>query len=129
MIVWKQYRHFYKVNDITFTVWKQWGGDCYITPYPYIGITSPKKNYIKTTNSAEFFMYISPDSLFIFSYLTSKDKLDCNLPNYKYQEYPLKIGSGIKKFKTWGNIVDKYQNLKLPYIYIDVKENYARIRE
>ena len=40
IFIFLQYRHFYQINAITFTVWKKWGGKCYITPYPYLGFVT-----------------------------------------------------------------------------------------
>lgn len=96
VFAWSQYRHFYKVNDQEFTVWKTKNG-CYIMPYKYWGITLPKENYISISNLGSLTIFVNDSStLLIFkdrNYSDQERYIKCNLHEYNYQlftpiEYP-----------------------------------------
>lgn len=78
---WKQYRHFYKVDDIVFTVWKTTKGYCYITPYIYLGINLPKDNYIKVSNLDYTNIYID-DNTTLYLY-NDGSKVECQFTRFK----------------------------------------------
>ena len=52
LFIWyDQSRSFFKaINGEYITMWKRWGGTCYLIPGKYYGITKPNGNYIETKN-------------------------------------------------------------------------------
>jgi hypothetical protein len=50
LFVWnEQSRSFFKATNGEYvTMWKRWGGTCYLIPGKYYGITKPTDNYIET---------------------------------------------------------------------------------
>lgn len=54
LFVWnEQSRSFFKATNGEYvTMWKRWGGTCYLIPGKYYGITKPTDNYIETKNTA-----------------------------------------------------------------------------
>jgi hypothetical protein len=53
----------YRIEHNKFiTVWKRFGGDCYIMPYRYYGLILPNDNYIKTDNASQFQFYFLENS-------------------------------------------------------------------
>jgi hypothetical protein len=118
------YRHFYKVNDITFTICKTKNG-CYITPYIYLGLTSPKNDYIKTGNFGRVLIAIEKDStLLIFNdCYTDGIPVECMLSKYKYQYFspdlPERTLENVDLFYARRK---KCYELKLPLISMDIRE-------
>lgn len=78
---------FYKVGDMIFTIWQS-GQVSYITPYIYIGIIPPTKNYMKTkTENNGIIIFVGSDStLYVIS--TFLPEIEFNLSSYKYKYYP-----------------------------------------
>ena len=131
VVTWKQYRHFYQVGNVTLTVWKKWGGYCYITPYKYWGISAPEKNYIKMSNLGDVHIYVDKDStLLIFNHYINDtgggNKVECNLTDYRYQHFDIKKHSS-SEIESWHKKFKSIDSLKLPYIYIDVRWMQAEI--
>lgn len=74
-----QSRSFFKAtNGEYITMWKRWGGTCYLIPGKYYGVTKPKDNYIETKNtSSGDFIWNDKDSKYI---LFSGDE-NCKIVN------------------------------------------------
>ncbi len=52
-------RSFYSLkNGTCITVWKTYGGVCYILPYKYFGVSAPQNDYILTANSQYITLYL-----------------------------------------------------------------------
>ena len=133
IFIWNQYRHFYHVGNMTFTVWKKYGGYCYITPYKYWGISAPKKDYIKLSNIADIDIYIDKDStLLIFNdylYLKYPDnKVECNFSTFKYKHFMLDSLSSIENTKLHELERIIYKR-KYPFIYIDIRHMKTEIQD
>ena len=129
IFTWKQYRHFYQVGNITLTVWKKWGGYCYITPHKYWGISAPENNYIKMRNLGDIYIYVDKDStLLIFNYPNygCENYVECNLTDYHYQHFEVGLEPSSDD-ESWRNKIASIDSLKLPYIYIDVRWMQAKI--
>jgi surface polysaccharide O-acyltransferase-like enzyme len=124
-----QYRHFYEVNDITFTIWKTKNG-CYITPYRYLGLTLPQNDYIKTGNLGEVLIAIDKDTtLLIFNdCYTDGISVECVLSKYRYQYFsPSLSGRTLKEVNLFHTRRKTCFELNLPVISMDIKEMYVRI--
>lgn len=122
VLVWNQFRYFYIVNNTPFTVWKKVGGDCYIIPGRYYSFKSPKKDYIRISNTGGLLISLKNDStLLIFNnrYIDN-DSVYINLQNYKF-EYYSPNPSSLDEIKTWRE--KRRSNMKnLPFLEIDVRE-------
>jgi hypothetical protein len=123
-----QYRHFYDVDDMTFTFWKT-GNGCYITPYKYKKITIPKDNYMRASNVGGAIIFIGKDStLYIFpefTYECGADTIECNLSSYKYKYFP-KINE-LEHIKSIQDTINFYKKSGYPYINIYIAEMYTQI--
>ena len=85
VFIYTQYRNFYTVNDVTFTVWKRYGGYCYIMPYRYLGVTKPKSDYIIASNIGAICVYIDKDStLIIYDDAYRERGIKCNTASSKW---------------------------------------------
>ncbi len=123
VFVYSQYRYFYKVDDVTFTVWKKWGGYCYITPYIYLGLTAPKDDYIKARNVGAVHIFINnkDSSLLIFNYIRNDcytNEIECVFSNFKYQHFKVKSNTG-EDIMDWEMKLGEYRD-SLSYIDIDI---------
>ena len=83
-------RSFYKLGaDISITVWKTYGGTCYIIPRKYFGILKPFNNYIKTSNVSIVHLYTTtslPATIIVLS--EGKSKIhEGNNAKYKIIDY------------------------------------------
>ena len=118
-----QYRHFYKVGDMVFTFWKT-GNGCYIMPYKYLGLIIPKNNYMKASNLGGIVIFIGEEStLHIFPemiYERGADKIECNLPSYKYEYYP--YVREIESVLAFNEKIAYFKNCGYPYIGIYIRE-------
>lgn len=130
IFTWKQYRHFYQVGDVTFTVWKRPGGYCYITPYRYWGLSIPKENYIKAANLGEVNFYIDKNStLLIYNYyvhIGRNNCIECHFDKYNYKQFELSSTASEEDIKLWET---KRRDLRdrLPFFEIDIKWMNAEI--
>lgn len=131
IFTWKQYRHFYQVGDVTFTVWKRPGGYCYITPYRYWGLSIPKENYIKAANLGEVNFYIDKSStLLIFNEHSAigcpDNSIECHFDKYNYKQFELSSTALEEDIKLWET---KRRNLRdrLPFFEIDIRWMNAEI--
>lgn len=143
IFVWFQFRHFYTVNDITFSVWKTKNG-CYITPYRYLGFSLPKKNYINISNIGSLTIFVENKSTLLIFHDRTDDGLkniNCNLKNFDYQEF---LPTGYKRGNNGIVLYEKVENyfemdsiLKekrkqcidlLPFISIDARTMSIEIR-
>jgi hypothetical protein len=76
----REYRHFYKVGDMTFTVWRL-RDTCYVMPYRYLGVVSPKDNYIIASYNGVS-VYVDKDSTLFIS--DGHYDTTCKLSEYKF---------------------------------------------
>jgi len=123
-----QYRHFYEVDNITFTFWKTKYG-CYIMPYKYLGITIPKNNYMRAANTGGVIIYIGDEStLYIFpnhTYYLGADTIEINQPSYKYEYF--QYINELKNIRASNDKMKYFKNLGYPFIDIYIHEMYAKI--
>lgn len=134
VVTWKQYRHFYQVGNTTLTVWKKWGGYCYITPYKYWGIYAPENNYIKMLNFGHVNIFINKDStLLILNGPTNngrKNNIECYLPDYRYLHFYIKKEDrSFSATESWDEKIDSIESLRLPSIHIDVSDMSVEINK
>lgn len=111
---------------MTFTVWKKGGGYCYVTPYRYWGMSTPKNNYIRMSNVGDAVIYIQQDTLLIFNYSTNEgynNEVNCHLSDYHYRHFTVTYDS-ISKRKLWSRM----DSLKLPGINIEPKYTQTKVR-
>lgn len=61
LFIWSdQSRSFFKAtNGEYITMWKRWGGTCYLIPGKYYGVTKPSDGYVETANLADLTIYYS----------------------------------------------------------------------
>jgi hypothetical protein len=114
--------HFYKVNNITFTVWKKTWSSVYITPYKYKGFFHPKQDYIETSACDFLTICLENDSsLIIFNSGYEANRfIKCNFTNYKYKLF-------INKNETVEDVGNYYKSRKksmdkYPFFDIYIKE-------
>lgn len=114
-------RQVYQVEkDKYITVWKRVGGDCYIMPYRYYGLTLPEDNFIKTYNKSnfEFFFLNNSPQILIIRTDDSYEYHNRN-SNFKLIKYEDKWSNRIFK-----NNFENYQK-GVNRIFINIKESYA----
>ena len=102
VFVWSQFRHFYIVNNVSFTVWKRVGGYCYVIPGRYYSLKKPKKDYIRVSNVGSLLICLKNDSslvLFNNRYIDN-DSVYINFKNYKFEYYSPNSRS-IDEIKKW----------------------------
>ena len=127
VFVWSQFRHFYIVNNISFTVWKRVGGYCYVIPGRYYSLKKPKKDYIRVSNVGSLLICLKNDSslvLFNNRYIDN-DSVYINFKNYKFEYYSPNSRS-IDEIKKW----DEMRSVKrrnLPFLEVDIREMSAVI--
>lgn len=103
-----QSRSFFKAaNGEYITMWKRYGGTCYLIPGKYYGITKPNDNYIETKNTA------SGD--FIWNDKNSKYVLFSGGENCKI------VNNDLTKVKIINYLEDKQKNDSL---YIEKQGHY-----
>lgn len=116
-----QFRHFYQVDNMTFTVWKKWGGYCYVTPYRYWGLFTPKRDYIKMSNVGNINIYLDKDStLLIFNESTNDgicNDVECHLHTYKFKHFYLDSLSSMEETRLFEMKRVEYRQT-LPFIDI-----------
>lgn len=132
VFVYSQYRYFYKVDDVTFTVWKKWGGYCYITPYRYWGLSAPENDYIKARNVGKVHIFINnrDSSLLIFNYSSHdvySNDIECVFSNFKFQHFKVKSNTG-EDIMDWEIKSGEYRD-SLSCIDIDIMHMKVWIKE
>ncbi len=73
-----QSRSFFKAtNGEYITMWKRYGGTCYLIPGKYYGVTKPKDGYIETTNKNEYidFLWLNNKPNDLLYYGNADDKI------------------------------------------------------
>ena len=118
VFVWSQFRHFYIVNNISFTVWKRVGGYCYV---------KPKKDYIRVSNVGSLLICLKNDSslvLFNNRYIDN-DSVYINFKNYKFEYYSPNSRS-IDEIKKWDEM-RSVNRRNLPFLEVDIREMSAVI--
>lgn len=125
IVIWDQKRSFYQLSDNqNITVWKRWGGKCYITFDKYYGIFTPSDFIMTPNNNALTIIYDNSSNEYVISNDFNK-KVKINLPDkkIKYFEYAQR-DSFINKYYTNGMVRDS-----LKYMQIDIKELDVTINE
>lgn len=85
-----QNRHFCKVANVTFTIFKTKNG-AYIVPYKYFGFFAPKEDYIRISNIGSLVIFVDDATMLIFNdkgYSKDGNWIEICLTNYKYQHFP-----------------------------------------
>lgn len=127
VFVWSQFRHFYIVNNISFTVWKRVGGYCYVIPGRYYSLKKPKKDYIRVSNVGSLLICLKNDSslvLFNNRYIDN-DSVYINFKNYKFEYYSPNSRS-IDEIKKWDEM-RSVNRRNLPFLEVDIREMSAVI--
>lgn len=127
VFVWSQFRHFYIVNNISFTVWKRVGGYCYVMPGRYYSLKKPKKDYIRVSNVGSLLICLKNDSslvLFNNRYIDN-DSVYINFKNYKFEYYSPNFRS-IDEIKKWDEMRELNRR-NLPFLEVDIREMSAVI--
>lgn len=124
-VVIDQKRSFYCMDSgRCVTVWKRFGGRCYVIPYKYYGLWKPSSSYIDTENGAGIAIYwLSKDSIVVENsgeHIVTADYKIIN-DNDKYTIIDLNEDERTK------NVHLVYQNGKirkdLDWMYISIAEN------
>lgn len=121
LLIYDQRRDYYHLDQTTFTVWNRLDGMCYIMPYRYKGVFSPKENYISVSNHSAVMILMEDDSTYIVYNVPSRGgKIECRFKDNKcrYIPPPEDFNDQDVYWKVW----DEYEN-RLPYIWIDVLES------
>ena len=127
VFVWSQFRHFYIVNNVSFTVWKRVGGYCYVIPGRYYSLKKPKKDYIRVSNVGSLLICLKNDSslvLFNNRYIDN-DSVYINFKNYKFEYYSPNSRS-IDEIKKWDEM-RSVNRRNLPFLEVDIREMSAVI--
>lgn len=125
-----QFRHFYQVDNMTFTVWKKWGGYCYVTPYRYWGLFTPRGDYIKMPNVGNINIYIDNDStLLIFNESTNDgicNDVECHFYTYKFKHFYLDSLSSLEETRLFEMKRVGYRQT-LPFIDISPRSMWVEV--
>ena len=92
LFVWyDQSRSFFRAaNGEYITMWKRYGGICYLIPGKYYGVVKPRDGYIETRNKNEYidFLWLNnkPNDLLYYGNVNdkiyNKDRLPFRISNY-----------------------------------------------
>ncbi|MGG7549798.1 hypothetical protein ACQ7CX_04165 [Chryseobacterium arthrosphaerae] len=123
-----QSRSFFKAtNGEYITMWKRYGGTCYLIPGKYYGVTKPEDGYIETKNKNEYidFLWLNNKPNDLLYYGNVDDKI------YNKDRLPFRIYNYLdNKQKNDSLFTDKkghYSNYKKGVIHlsINILEGYA----
>ncbi|WP_419495441.1 hypothetical protein [Chryseobacterium bernardetii] len=111
-----QSRSFFKAtNGESITMWKRYGGTCYLISGKYYGVTKPKDGYIETSNRSYLTLYYSN-----------------KLPNFillrKESNYDYKAYNSIDKkyfFEDYTSNKERYK----PIIYKENAEKFSDVNK
>lgn len=127
-----QFRHFYRVDNMIFTVWKKVGGYCYVIPYRYWGLFSPAKDYIKMSNVGNVGIYIDKDStLLILNEFTNDgiyNGVECHFQTYKFKHIYLDSLSSMEEVRLFEMKRAGYRQT-LPFIDISPRSMWVEIEK
>ena len=130
ILISSQYRHFYQVDNMTFTVWKKWGGYCYVTPYRYWGLFTPERNYIKMSNVGNVNVYLDKNStLLIFNESTNDgatNDVECHLQTYKFKHFSLNSLSSMEETRLF-EVKKRGYRQTLPFIDISPRSMWVEV--
>lgn len=125
-----QFRYFYRVDNMTFTVWKKLGGYCYVLPYRYWGLFSPVKDYIKMSNVGNINIYLDKDStLLIFNEPTNDgicNDVECHFQTYKFKHFCLDSLSSMEETRLFEMKRIGYRQT-LPFIDISPRSMWVEV--
>lgn len=123
-----QSRSFFKAtNGEYITMWKRYGGTCYLIPGKYYGVTKPKDGYIETRNKNEYIDFLwlnnTPNDLLYYGNaddkIYNKDKAAFRISNY--------LDNKQKNDSLFTEKKGHYSNYKKEVIHlgINILEGYA----
>lgn len=122
-----QSRSFFKAtNGEYITMWKRYGGTCYLIPGKYYGVTKPSDGYVETKNSASGdFIWNDIDSKYIlFSGGKNCKIINGNSAKIKIVNY---LDNEKKNDSIYSEKIGYYNHYKKDVIFlsIDILEGYA----
>jgi len=113
----------YLDKDHCITVWKRFGGHCYIVPGKYTGWLAPDKDYLLTDNRNAITIVYDPESS--EDYIISNDygfpiKLDTTT-------IKLKLYSSKQRQQYVNRVYEGHELIQPPkkYVMLDIKEGYV----
>lgn len=125
-----QSRSFFKAtNGEYITMWKRYGGTCYLIPGKYYGITKPKDGYVETLNLGYLTIYYS-DKLPKLILLRKESNYDYRVSNpinkkYLFEDYI----SNKEKYKSiiYKENAEKFSDINndASFLSINILEGYA----
>lgn len=114
-------------NDQYVTVWKRVGGECFIMPYKYCGLTLPEKNFIVVHNLGGLDIFFSNDSTLLIHKGGGIQKIKgIYLPDYKYEYFAgldfskIPMSEVADTLKSYDREKEKLK--RFPWISISVRE-------
>lgn len=131
LFVWyDQSRSFFKTtNGEYITMWKRYGGICYIIPSKYYGIIKPSNGYIETDNHSNLTIYYSKElpGLILLRKESNYDFKVSNPTNKKYlfEDYILNKEKYKPIIYKEGEV--RFSDIKknASYLNINILEGYA----
>ena len=124
-------KHYYKVNNITFTLYIKFGGKCYIMPYEYTGIFAPNQDYIEINKTDNILICIEKDSYFVIfeeQSQTGEPNITYHFNNYKCKIFKEKDYQSNTDYRRNLELLDEYPKIrgyyvgKYPFIEMSLKE-------
>jgi len=132
LIVWYgEKRKIYCINGTCITVWKTFGNTCYIVPGKYYGLIKPMDDYIRSTNTNSFTIYISmqlPKTLIIKNEGTSQGfEGEFDIINDDKSKFIIKSYSKTYEDMLYHPKAAHFNDLRddANYFAINVEEDYA----
>lgn len=119
----KREYYYFQSGNKCITVWKQFGGQCFIINEEYMGVFSPQDNYVKTSNNNSITIIIDPTSKYDMIIVNNYGQdVAINSSNKRIDYYPFNHRSEVyhKYFKN-----DKFIGAPIEYLSIDIKENFV----
>ena len=110
-------------HKVCFTVWKRWGGQCYIIPGAYYSLFTPTENYIKTWNGNGVTIIWGKDLKYHFAYC---NRFGDNYATLHFNSIKVKYYTDIDKFEK-----DYYKDGKIKpgfgEMLIDIPDRWVSI--
>lgn len=129
LFIWyDQSRSFFKAtNGEYITMWKRYGGTCYLIPGKYYGITEPDDGYIETRNKNEYvdFLWFNNESNHLLYYGNTEDKIyNANKADFTINNY---LDNKQKNDSLFTEKKEHYSHYKkgVARLSINILESYA----
>lgn len=125
-----QSRTFFKAtNGEYITMWKRYGGTCYLIPGKYYGITKPKDGYVETSNLGYLTVYYSDKlpNLILLNKESNYDYKSFNPINKKYLFEDYALNNGKYKPIIYKENAKKFSDINndASFLSINILEGYA----